>query len=381
MSSENHRSKTPWVWPRPCAERGLAAAGTTRRYDEPIRVRHRSNRGRRSQSTVGGGGRPGVAAVAAVLLAAASAGDAPGARAEESLPSDQLDLVWQAPAGCPAGEDVRARVAELLGGTIRLPPARVLAVRARVTAEPTWRVEIASGAGDQARRRELDGDSCAGLANATALIVALMIDPNMATPPPGPRGLSSPPAPPAAAPAEPRPARPGTAFNLGLSGFVEDGILPKLDVGAAASLGLARGAWRFDLQGRWGARRDQVVSAPAPAGAFGTFDYLGGSLGACRIVDLRGLVLGPCGDVGFGLLSAKGHNVTQEIAARAPWLGVELGGYAAVRAGSRVSFPLRAALLVPVTRPEFVIHYDVAQRVYRVAGLGARASLGVELHF
>ena len=299
-----------------------------------------------------------------------------GPAAAEEGDAERLLLEWIAPPPCPPAAELRAMVARLLGGTIHLPPNRTLEVRARVEQGATWQVEIETGSEPQVRRRLLEAESCSGLADATALIVALMIDPTAVEADTRtseqPRTMPD--------PRPPVPPESPNRFSVGFLGTASLGILPALDAGLGGSLALLRGAWRFELRGSYGLRRDQNVAVSSLDSAHGTFNYLGGSAGVCRDLGSRRVNFGPCTEVAFGILSAQGYGVTESLPAKTPWLGFGLGGFLAVAASQHVSFPLHAGLLVPVTRPEFVINH-VQGRVFRGPPLGAYAALGVELHF
>lgn len=112
--------------------------------------------GRRAVTTAGVGWIFGIA-LAIVWLATSSA---------------QAQVRWRAEGDCPSEEQVRAEVARLLGGAI---PEDALTVDARVERAPSaWRLRLRVGAEGE---RRLEAASCALLAEATALIVALAIDP------------------------------------------------------------------------------------------------------------------------------------------------------------------------------------------------------------
>ena len=297
------------------------------------------------------------------------------AQAHAELPNaGQLLLHWSAPMGCPSPADVRDSVARLLGGNLDIPAGRTIEVKATVTQGQTWRVELAAGADQQGRERWLEAPSCAGLADATALIVALMIDPSAVAAESQPARKVASPSPPANREVLPM------SFGIGVLGVAGLGILPGLDAGIGGSLALLRGAWRFDLRASYGLRRDRMVTVSSPPAAYGTFNYTGFVAGVCRNFAWLRVDLGACAEVEFGLLSAKGHNLTQGLSAVTPWFGLGPGGYLAIHAGRNISFPLRAALIVPITRPEFVIS-PAEQRVYRVAPLCGNVSLGSELRF
>jgi hypothetical protein len=270
---------------------------------------------------------------------------------------------------------LRSSVVRLLGGKLDIPAGRTVEVRATVTPDRIWRVQLDDGPLGQGHRRLLEASSCAGLADATALIVALMIDPNAVAPPPRPEGPEQAPA----GMAADRQKVP-TSFGIGILGAAGVGILPGLDAGIGGSLALMHGPWRFDLRASYGLRQGRTVAVASPAGAYGQFNYTGGVAGFCRNFARAWVDLGACADFELGLLSAEGHNFTTGTSASATWVGIGPGGYFAVRAGRSVSFPLRIALVVPLTRPEFVIQ-PAQQRVYRVAPLSGNLSLGVELRY
>jgi len=95
------------------------------------------------------------------------------ALAVRALPSAADDariaLVWRTPPGCPDEASVRADVARLLAGSSATGSAR-----ADVThAGDSWRVVVAMNGGE----RRLEAGSCRALAEATALIVAMAVDP------------------------------------------------------------------------------------------------------------------------------------------------------------------------------------------------------------
>lgn len=101
--------------------------------------------------------RGGLVAIAIVWLAATHA---------------HAQVRWRAEGDCPSEGQVRGEVARLLGGVI---PGEAPAVDARVErAANAWRLRLRVGAESE---RRLEAASCALLAEATALIVALAIDP------------------------------------------------------------------------------------------------------------------------------------------------------------------------------------------------------------
>ena len=113
------------------------------------------------------------------------------ARAAEIAPppgstsaTTELALTWQAPAGCPPSTEVQAQFVRLLGGPGRAPSAKHIAAAAMVRSTSStmdrWVLDLATVLDGAAGHRVLVGDSCASVASAAALILALMIDPSAA---------------------------------------------------------------------------------------------------------------------------------------------------------------------------------------------------------
>ncbi|MCB9596700.1 MAG: hypothetical protein H6719_28505 [Sandaracinaceae bacterium] len=135
----------------------------------------------------------------------------------------QLTVTWTAPAGCPTSESVQAEVIRLLGGA--LPEELALEADGVTTElEGRWTLRLRTSTDGNEGVRVVEGDACAPLGDAAALILALMIDP-AAVAEHAPLGPIEPPAdPPAPEPppthvvasqlADPRPEPPATPTEL-----------------------------------------------------------------------------------------------------------------------------------------------------------------------
>jgi hypothetical protein len=69
-------------------------------------------------------------------------------------------------------------IARLLGGAIEIEHGGKLDVRASVGHGAAWSVAIATQYAGRAGRRSIEAPSCQSVADATAIIVAMMIDPD-----------------------------------------------------------------------------------------------------------------------------------------------------------------------------------------------------------
>ncbi len=174
--------------------------------------------------------------------------------------AERLSLRWEGPASCPTQESVVSEIARLLGGTI---PEDGPPIRAEATTlqredgfELTLRTDVEGASG----QRVLSASSCEELAAATALILALMIDPEAvvlenaepqgspltAAAPAIARELGSPiasepaPAPtPEPPPVAPSPPPEALSARIGVGGFLDIGTLPAPTFGVVIEGGLA----------------------------------------------------------------------------------------------------------------------------------------------
>lgn len=112
-------------------------------------------------------------------------------------PAEGLRLDWQAPAGCPDGAALRARVVDLVGA--EATRQATLGARARVRGRAgRWTLELALVREGGEDRRTLGDPDCRALAEAAALVLAVAIDPQARLG--GPVPEDSPPADPAVPP-------------------------------------------------------------------------------------------------------------------------------------------------------------------------------------
>lgn len=293
-------------------------------------------------------------------------------------------LAWDAPPDCPSRARVEAEVVRLLGGAVAVPRGGAVQARALVAHEQQWSVSITTHNAGQTGRRFIEASSCQDLADATALIVALMIDPDAVAAHARDTEVEpqAPPAPPpvtAAPPASGPPSRPVEVLAA-IHGQASWGLLPGADVGVAAGVGLAAQRWRVELRASYGLRRDQVARAPTVPEAYGEFNFLGGALAACVNLGGAEVAFGPCADAEAGVVSAKGRGVSVGFPARATWLALGAGAYASIALGRHVAIPLHVDLLAPLLRPEYVIK-EVAGTVFQAPALGVRLLAGMAWHF
>ena len=259
--------------------------------------------------------RPAVLAVAAAALAlsARAAGD--------PVPA-AVRLAWVRGEGadaCPDGAWLRAEVIRRLR---RDPfaddgPRSLEAVVERTAAgwRATLRVRDRDGAllGERALTR--DAAACDAIADASALAVALAVDPDAVVDEPSPPAPAVPPPPPPRAPRAPG-ASGGATLALGALGGVSAGITPS----AAPTFGLV-GA--VELSPRWSARlRLDAATAQPSADGVAAIGFTRATATACVAPwRSRSVAVGVCAGVAGAVVHAAVRGARALDAGDRPWLG------------------------------------------------------------
>jgi hypothetical protein len=321
-------------------------------------------------------GLPPVFAALAGLLSLVLPGR-PG-RASEA-PGGAFTFTWDAPAECPSREQVEAEIARLLGQRSQIAQGGDLDAHATVEHGAAWSVSLTTQHAGRAGRRSLDAPSCRSVAEATALIIALMIDPDAVAANAPDRKEE-----PASVPMPAAEVTAPDAWPLGFSASLHAqgslGTLPEIDVGVGAGVGLAGRRWRLELRGTYGLRRNQASDLPSVAGAYGRFNLATGALAGCYRLGSSGLGFGPCAVVEAGVVSAEGHGASVGFSKHAPWAALGGGGYLSLAMGRHLCGSLEFDVLFPVYRPSYVFQ-DLPGVVFQAPAVGLRALAGMGWRF
>jgi hypothetical protein len=319
-----------------------------------------------------------------------------------------FSLAWDAPVECPDSDYVKGQVDLLLeDGAEGVPRVEAKARVARAE-DGKWRVQLLTEREGNAGERTLDADSCRALADATALVLALTIDPaHVATNGPravGPNALpgvppaapppSAPVPPPASAtspvraapppkalpaaesPAERRPERVHGALFAAVG--LDVGSLPNLGYGFALGGSLLAGPLRADLYAEAWPYRTETDAA----GAGGKVDLFEGAARGCYLPLLRSRIdLGPCVSVELGAMHGAGiagGSVNQVFTQTGLWAAFGIGARATVR----IVGPLRLALdlesVFPFRLPDFTL---AGATFHQPGAVSGRVHFGPELRF
>ena len=309
-----------------------------------------------------------------------------------------VEIAWSAPADCPTTPDVEASIRELLGRPPHLSDGRNLQVKARAERKRDrgWSGTIETRLGTTTGSRTIATESCRAVADATALIVALMIDPEAvaarasppATPSPPQDPIRAVPAPPAATDmtvsrAPPPPGRRlAPTLSLGPTLGVDRGTLPRATYGAGARVGVkvGRSALELGVFASASARGTIAGSAP-PAG--GSFHFWSASLSACPAFAVQRFDSGACAELEAVEVKGTGFGVTARYENDARWLAVGASAIARLRISPHIAIPLRMGVVAPLGHPTFVLKgvTEGQGQIYSPSRVAVRALLALDVEF
>jgi hypothetical protein len=313
-----------------------------------------------------------------------------------------IELQWNAPADCPGATYVLERASRLVG-----PRARVRSVRSSAVVTPSrqgFELDLTTETDGSRGHRTLQAPSCPSLADATAMILALIVSgetgalPEQGVPgashPIQSRGALSPAL--GQAPARrarnhpstpstgsrrrsrtPSPARPrSTELGLDAGSAVLLGRFPGATLALAAALIAQVDPFELAMVAGLGPQHESSLTEELSA----EFTWLSAGLRACYVPRLQALAVGPCVATEQIWVRATAHGERiDSLAGRGRWTETWLG--------PRLVWPhplwaLGAAveLGVPWERQEFRLEGE-SRPVYRVGALLGRLSLGVGLRF
>jgi hypothetical protein len=307
---------------------------------------------------------PGVLALLGLVLVA-QAGEA--AAPPPPPPAPPVELRWDAPAGCPDADAVRAAIAR---GVPAAPPAGLASLQAdvAVTAQDAdhWRASLQLRGLDWTATRSLKGPTCEAVADAAGLVIVMALATEL-----GERPVV------VAAPAPPPPPPPRTSTPaLGFAGATDSGTLPGATAGGALSLGWRWDRARLDLRAALFASQSGTIPDHADTGARMSLASVG--LRGCRLWG-GAVALGPCVGAGVDRVHGSGFGpiTAGEGTNLAPFV---TGGLQAEGQMSRrvVAF-LAADAAIPLVRAQFSVK-DIGL-VHEAAVVSLRVAAGLELRF
>jgi hypothetical protein len=321
-----------------------------------------------------------------VLIGATSVAE--GASADEAqLP---LELTWDVPEGCPDSGAVVRRVEQILLGPAHATTLVIANAKVRSVATGRFELTLTMRTGDVEQTRTLDAPSCAALAEASAVVIALAIDPShdtSETPAPAepPReapttpslpAAVTPPTPPVMVPIARPPSR--LAVGIGLAAVIESGTLPSLAGGLDLAAALRAQGWRLGIHGTLWLPQHPIFDEASGAGA--SFDMV--QLGAFGgyLWPAGAFAFGPCAEVAVSFVRVEGFDIRDSHSSWTSWPSVIAGARAEARITGHFGLFARADLLFPLDRPTFtLVTAGAAVQLHEPALPAPRFSLGTEV--
>lgn len=325
------------------------------------------------------------------IFACAAAMQPPAAGTDASA----IELRYDAPASCPSEAQVRARIAAL--ASTKPLPARV-----RIVAEGGGfraHVEIEREGGLDPR--ELTAPSCAAVAEAAALVVAIsperageeplpVDEPPLLTPepPPSPDAddvdepreppSSREPSPPAEPVAPVRTTVPGLRIGVladaGITWRTVHGVGPTI----AGGLAIMAQGWRAELRVLGTTRTRTPLAEPADDVTAEVRSVVA-QLRAAWVPRVRIVELPLHGGVELGAQWARPRGGTNREVGTAMLVALAAGAGIAVVPLPWLAFRAELAGLLALARPRFAVHTPTGDVVLETPRLGLRAVAGVEL--
>jgi hypothetical protein len=303
-----------------------------------------------------------------------------------------LALEWRAPDECPTAQTVQSMVAEFLGGDPR--SAREIGASAIVErdAQSRYRLVLRIDNAGQHSERSLSDADCATLARASALLIAMAVDPEVqarialqpAAPEPVPPSAPQPAAPPPTA--APPPAATEPADESGstlvprvgaeLGGVLDAGMLHGAGFGFGGALTLRLDMLRLALGGQWLLPRTFDIAALDSARAH--LHAADAVARACVAWNVSRFDLGPCAVFELGSIWADATGIRDPSGGHALWLAFGGGLQARWHFAPAWSLFVDGALLAPHLRRSFYLNTDNGQlSVHEVPAIIGRVGLGI----
>lgn len=265
-----------------------------------------------------------------------------------------LGLSWEAPRACPSQGEVEQEIERLSAG--REPSLAALRVRAVVTeAVGRWRAKLWTEAAEASGERSFDAATCRELADATALIVALALFPEL-----------------------PR-AETGPALELSLRASVAGalGSLPRPGLEAGAGIRLALGSFDLLADASTGLLSDRQEKGPRSGSGLTVSVPFSADLRGCWSPLQHPLGVGLCAGATARLTHGQGFGISSPLSSSAWWVGPSIGVVLRLGLWPRLRVYADALLSLAITRPVFVI--EGFGEVHRTEGALGRVGVGLEV--
>jgi hypothetical protein len=306
-----------------------------------------------------------------------------------------LAFSWRAPAACPARAAVLARIDVLAPARPTEGPPLVARAEVSAVGKAHFRLDLVTESSDGPGRRVLEAQSCAELAEATAVILAWALDPTAALSAiAGPPASSAAPAPVVPAGAEeigpgeggvapgtqgPRGKARSIVFGGGLFLAADGGSVPGLTLGPGARVWIRTGPFRGGLYAAsFAERTGRVEGVPDKGGHFALSTF---AAEGCALLDLGPLTPALCGGAEVDRIGARGFGVPTVHDTSVTSVAAAAHIETSLRLQRHVRLFARGGAVFPVRRPSFFLDGYQGGAVFQPSPVVGRASAGVDCSF
>jgi len=256
--------------------------------------------------------------------------------------------------------------------------SRHLKARASITptnGENGWTLSLATELDGVTGERSLSGSSCESLSDAAAVMLALILNPDLVVPSAGTN-----PAPPEALPVETSPAAgdsPKARWTVGVYGGAQLGAVEELSAALALSFQVTVGHLSLRVMPSFTLPQDIFIDGDGTLG--GRLWLASGAALGCWSQTISFLNLSPCLGVDITRLHGRGLGVLHSDEASVYWTSADLGVFVGVPVGYGVSFELVGLGAMPLHRP--TVYLDDIGAISRPATVGLKALGGISWLF
>jgi hypothetical protein len=281
-----------------------------------------------------------------------------------------LVLSWQAPAGCPDLASQRADIRRRVGEARPTAEPVVASGEIRRDSSGGFVLSLRTSAGTTSGERVLSGPDCHQLAEAAALILAMLIKPEAQAEPPAP----APAPPPAPAPSPPV----GPRFGVGADALLATGVLPHLAEGLALRFVYARGMLAAAAQ--VAGLLPQTVEVAAWPGATASFYRLDSAVQFCATTARERRVFGAlCLGGSLVRLHGRSAGIARTGQATGVWVEASVEPSLSVRLTTALRLRLALDGRDLGSRPDMAV--AGLGHVYQPAAFSLRGALGIDYWF
>jgi hypothetical protein len=267
--------------------------------------------------------------------------------------SQHVTLKSSAPAGCPTTDDILHAIDTQLGADFATDTTLQASVRISAHGPHDFALKLSydatPGFSDE---REIHGESCAAVADAAALVLALALSPNKSEARTEPVSKAS------------------WTLELGAAALLDTAAQAEVAVGGALRIGVGFGSVHFDISAN-----DFLPTETEHTGVTTRLHLWSLGVGVCYLPSWGPWELGPCGRFEVGQLSGEAHGSVEAAQAGAARLqAATLGAEIRLQILTPLWLVLDAGLEWIARRPQFVIVGDGT--VSNPHNFGARMAFG-----